>query len=118
MLTTTASFESIITFLLHYHIMSTTRPFLTLVCARQSLLSSRILLPRSYTNAIATAAFSTSSARHATPAGPPPKGFRLPPPERWDERKESTMDQAGRYFLMTEMLRGMYVVLEQFFRPP
>jgi len=27
-------------------------------------------------------------------------------------------DQAGNYFLLTEMMRGMYVVLEQFFRPP
>ena len=28
------------------------------------------------------------------------------------------MDKASNYFLLTEMLRGMYVVLEQFFRPP
>jgi len=27
------------------------------------------------------------------------------------------MDKVGNYFLFTEMLRGMYVVLEQFFRP-
>jgi len=24
----------------------------------------------------------------------------------------------GKFFLMTEMARGMYVLLEQFFRPP
>jgi len=64
------------------------------------------------------AAFSSSAFRAATPAGPPPQGFRLPTKERWDERKESSLDNAGKYFLMTEMLRGMYVVLEQFFRPP
>ncbi|MCJ1224146.1 hypothetical protein MMC12_000790 [Toensbergia leucococca] len=64
------------------------------------------------------AAFSSSAFRLATPAGPPPQGFRLPRKERWDEGKENSLDKAGKYFLMTEMLRGMYVVLEQFFRPP
>jgi NADH dehydrogenase (ubiquinone) Fe-S protein 8 len=28
------------------------------------------------------------------------------------------MDKTSNYFLYTEMLRGMYVVMEQFFRPP
>merc|ERR1712087_837749 len=46
------------------------------------------------------------------------QGFRLPKQERWDTRKDSVFDQAGNYFLLTEMLRGMYVVLEQYFRPP
>lgn len=55
---------------------------------------------------------------YATPSGPPPKNFRLRPPVEWDQEKESTLDKAGKYFLMTEMLRGMYVLLEQFFRPP
>jgi hypothetical protein len=65
------------------------------------------------------AAFSTSTFRaYATPSGPPPPGFRLPKPERWDQSKESSLDKAGKYFLLTEMARGMYVVLEQFFRPP
>ena len=64
------------------------------------------------------ATFSASAFRSATPAGPPPAGFRLPRKERWDESKESALDKAGKYFLLTEMLRGMYVVLEQFFRPP
>ncbi|PMD42529.1 ferredoxin-like iron-sulfur protein [Hyaloscypha variabilis F] len=65
------------------------------------------------------AAFSTSILRaYATPSGPPPPGFRLPKPERWNESKESSLDKAGKYFLLTEMARGMYVVLEQFFRPP
>jgi len=39
-------------------------------------------------------------------------------PKRWDEEEESTMDKASKYFLMAEIFRGMYVVLEQFFRPP
>ena len=55
---------------------------------------------------------------HALPAGPPPSNFRLPRPTRWNESKQSSLDKAGNYFLLTEMMRGMYVVLEQFFRPP
>lgn len=55
---------------------------------------------------------------YATPAGPPPKNFRLKPPTAWDQEKESTFDRVGKYFLLTEMMRGMYVLLEQFFRPP
>lgn len=62
--------------------------------------------------------FTTSSKQNATPSGPPPSNFRLARPQRWDEGKESSLDKAGKYFLLTEMLRGMYVVLEQFFRPP
>lgn len=65
----------------------------------------------------ATSQFHTSAHRNATPMGAPPKGFRLPKPKRFDEG-EKFLDQASNYFLMTEMLRGMYVVLEQFFRPP
>ncbi|KAM7211257.1 oxidoreductase-like protein [Rhypophila decipiens] len=55
---------------------------------------------------------------YATPSGPPPKGFRLPPPRKWDEEPEALFDKLGKYFLLTEMARGMYVLLEQFFRPP
>ena len=61
--------------------------------------------------------FSTTIRRAATPAGPPPPGFRLPKPKRWDEG-EGALDRAGKYFLLLEMFRGMYVSLEQFFRPP
>ena len=67
---------------------------------------------------ITASAFSTSARRAATTEGAPPQGFRIPRPERWNEKKEGVMDQAGNYFLLTEMMRGMYVVLEQFFRPP
>lgn len=64
-------------------------------------------------------AFSTV-ARRQKPAveGPPPANFRITPPPRYNEQKESVWDQAGKYFLLTEMARGMYVLLEQFFRPP
>jgi len=55
---------------------------------------------------------------YATPSGPPPPGFRLKPPVEWDQEKEGTFDRVGKYFLLTEMARGMYVLLEQFFRPP
>ncbi|MCJ1412072.1 hypothetical protein MMC19_006164 [Ptychographa xylographoides] len=89
--------------------LSRTRPLSSPVV---SLLASRTPFT------IAGTAFSTSAPRSATPFGPPPVGFRLPRKERWDEAKESSLDKAGRYFLLTEMMRGMYVVLEQFFRPP
>ena len=62
--------------------------------------------------------FSTSTTRPALPKGPPQSGFRLPTPKRWDQGDESAVSKAGKYFLMSELLRGMYVVLEQFFRPP
>ncbi|KAH6844486.1 oxidoreductase-like protein [Chaetomium sp. MPI-CAGE-AT-0009] len=55
---------------------------------------------------------------YATPAGPPPKNFRLKPPTAWDQENESTFDKVGKYFLLTEMFRGMYILMEQFFRPP
>ncbi|KAL2276528.1 hypothetical protein FJTKL_00834 [Diaporthe vaccinii] len=55
---------------------------------------------------------------YATPLGPPPKGFRQQPTKKWDEEEEATFTKLGKYFLMTEMARGMYVLLEQFFRPP
>ncbi|KAK3707015.1 ndufs8, ubiquinone oxidoreductase 23 kd subunit [Vermiconidia calcicola] len=64
------------------------------------------------------AAFSTSARLGVTTEGAPTPNFRLPRPRRWNEQKENVLDQAGNYFLLTEMLRGMYVVLEQFFRPP
>ncbi|KAJ5122614.1 NADH-ubiquinone oxidoreductase 23 kDa subunit [Penicillium atrosanguineum] len=44
--------------------------------------------------------------------------FRLPAPKRWDQGSESSIDKASKYFLMAELFRGMYVVLEQYFRPP
>ena len=75
-------------------------------------------LVASRTASPALATFTSSTQPRATPVGPPPSGFRLPRQERWDESKESSLDKAGKYFLLTEMLRGMYVVLEQFFRPP
>ncbi|KAK4936620.1 ndufs8, ubiquinone oxidoreductase 23 kd subunit [Elasticomyces elasticus] len=65
----------------------------------------------------ATAQFHTSSPRNALPSGPPPQGYRLPRPKRWDEG-ENVADKASNYFLLTEMMRGMYVVMEQFFRAP
>jgi NADH dehydrogenase (ubiquinone) Fe-S protein 8 len=34
------------------------------------------------------------------------------------ESEDSALDKAGKYFLLTEIVRGMYVVLEQYFRPP
>ena len=50
--------------------------------------------------------------------GPPPKGFRLPPPTPWDKDQEPMGDKLGKWFLTWELFRGMYVLMEQFFRPP
>ncbi|KEF52585.1 NADH-ubiquinone oxidoreductase 23 kDa subunit, mitochondrial [Exophiala aquamarina CBS 119918] len=66
---------------------------------------------------VTAAHFHTSRPRYALPSGPPPQGYRLPRPKRFDEG-EHVLDKASNYFLLTEMFRGMYVVLEQFFRPP
>ena len=99
--------------------MVPTRAFAALARARSS--SSAPLtsfLAHKIPSPVAPATFSSSALRPATPAGAPPSGFRLPRAARWDESKEGSLDKAGNYFLMTEMLRGMYVVLEQFFRPP
>jgi NADH dehydrogenase (ubiquinone) Fe-S protein 8 len=94
---------------------------LTMLVARSRPSASLLRSVRTSTpsQSIPLAAFSTSSFRaYATPSGPPPQGFRLPKPTRWNESKESALDKAGKYFLLTEMARGMYVVLEQYFRPP
>lgn len=99
--------------------MASTKP-LTMLVARSRPSASRLVAARTFTPSTTSplAAFSTSSLRYATPSGPPPAGFRLPRPERWDESKESALDKAGKFFLLSEMMRGMYVVLEQYFRPP
>lgn len=74
---------------------------------------------RASSPAMASRIIAAAAARgYATPAGPPPQGFRQTPYKRWDEDPESSLDKLGRYFLLTEMFRGMYVLLEQFFRPP
>ena len=76
--------------------------------------SSRFATP-----AAAAAAQLIARRGYATPLGPPPKGFRQKPTKKWDEDDgEGSFNKLGKYFLMTEMARGMYVLLEQFFRPP
>lgn len=98
--------------------MASARPFTTLVRVRPSSQVVAALNAARHASPSAIAMFSTSSSRTATPSGPPPAGFRLPRAERWDESKESSLDKAGNYFLLTELFRGMYIVLEQYFRPP
>lgn len=103
-----------------YQTMAPSKP-LTMLVARSRPSASMLKTSHNFPPSQLTplAAFSTSGLRaYATPSGPPPQGFRLPKPERWDQSKESTLDKAGKYFLLTEMARGMYVVLEQYFRPP
>lgn len=100
--------------------MASSKPIAALVArsrpSARLLSSTRTFTP---TQSAYLAAFTAAARRsYATPSGPPPAGFRLPKPERWDQSSESSLDKAGKYFLLTEMFRGMYVVLEQFFRPP
>ncbi|KIW03150.1 NADH-ubiquinone oxidoreductase 23 kDa subunit, mitochondrial [Verruconis gallopava] len=100
--------------------MATTRPLMALARSRPA---SSVILTSSrsqgrYARPVSAVLFSTSAPRTATPAGVSPVGLRVSRPPRWDEEQESTMDKASKYFLLTEIFRGMYVVLEQFFRPP
>ena len=82
-------------------------------------LTSALLKPTTATTAAPhTSHFHTSARRHALPSGPPPDGYRMPKPSRWDTDGVAALDKAGKYFLFAEMFRGMWVVLEQFFRPP
>lgn len=94
--------------------MATTRPLTALLRTRPITASA---IPVFSPAARSAALFSTSTSRLAL-GGAPPTGYRLPKPKRWNEDTEGTFDKIGNYFLLTEMMRGMYVVLEQFFRPP
>ncbi|KAI9653704.1 MAG: hypothetical protein M1831_005732 [Alyxoria varia] len=111
--------------------MTTARPF-TALAARTTRPSSNLLQSqcRTHINAtsritaanapklIATRNFSTSERKSAI-GGAPPEGFRSLRPKRWDDKGGYTaLDKASEGFLLLEMLRGMWVVLEQFFRPP
>jgi NADH dehydrogenase (ubiquinone) Fe-S protein 8 len=99
--------------------MASMKPFAMLArgTSAATLLRSPQFASGRFPSPATVAFFSTTFRRAATPAGPPPPGFRLPPPKRWDEG-EGSLDRAGRYFLLMEMFRGMYVSLEQYFRPP
>ena len=86
--------------------------------ARRQLLVSASAPRATLLASMNKSAVSIAQRGYATPMGPPPKNFRLKPPTTWDQEKESTFDRVGKYFLLTEMMRGMYVLMEQFFRPP
>lgn len=60
----------------------------------------------------------TPRRTYATPVGTPPKGLRITPRPEWDQETDATLDRVGKYFMLLEMARGMYVLMEQFFRPP
>jgi hypothetical protein len=80
--------------------------------------SARRVAARSRSGAASTQrGLCTTAARRALPAGRPPHGFRPEAPPTWDSG-ESAFAKASSYFLLTEMFRGMYVVMENFFRQP
>ena len=84
-----------------------------------ALLAARQQLPRASSGAIVAVLAQRGAQRgYATPSGPPPANFRTSRKVEWTWDRESTLDRMGKFFLMTEMARGMYVLLEQFFRPP
>lgn len=95
-------------------------PVTMLATSAVSMVARQVPLARVPTALIRTMPAQMLVARrgYATPSGPPPKNFRLQTPKEWDQEKESTLDRVGKYFLMTEMMRGMYLLMEQFFRPP
>ncbi|KAF3939271.1 hypothetical protein ABW19_dt0207174 [Dactylella cylindrospora] len=70
---------------------------------------------------LATPASSPQEHQASKGISHPPVGsspvFRLKEQPGWGE-EESALDKAARVFLMLETVRGMYVVLEQFFRQP
>ncbi|OWB70633.1 hypothetical protein B5S31_g312 [[Candida] boidinii] len=47
-----------------------------------------------------------------------PEGFRVPRPRTWEESKEGALSKATKWYLLSEMFRGMYIVLEMYFRAP
>ena len=76
-------------------------------------------LPRASPVAAAGRALQLQQRRgYATPKGAPPKAFRTSKPVEFAWEKDNTLDKMGKYFLMTELARGMYVLMEQFFRAP
>lgn len=47
-----------------------------------------------------------------------PKGFRVPRKRTWEEEHELATSKATKFFMLNEMLRGMYITLEMYFRAP
>lgn len=78
-----------------------------------------MLARRQLAKAVAAARPGPAQRRgYATPKGPPPANFRVSRRVQWPWDRMSTLDRLGKFFLLTEMASGMYVLLEQFFRPP
>ncbi|PHH75321.1 hypothetical protein CDD80_2477 [Ophiocordyceps camponoti-rufipedis] len=85
---------------------------------RRKLLSARAITSLSTASRTALVAQSHQRRGYATPKGSLPSNFRTDMANRRRGEDDSTLDRLGKYFLMTEMARGMYLLLEQFFRPP
>ncbi|KAH8146057.1 uncharacterized protein LAJ45_09979 [Morchella importuna] len=78
---------------------------------------TRPLIQRTVAPAAATHFAAAAAVRNYATARTPIPGYRIGRAQTWEEG-ESSMDKAAKFFLMSEMVRGMYVVLEQFFRAP
>lgn len=93
----------------------------TAMLARRQLTRAAVATTPSSSTAAMLVAFRAAAQLqrgYATPNGPPPQNFRQSKRIEWSWDRESTLDRVGKFFLMTEMARGMYLLLEQFFRPP
>lgn len=91
--------------------------------ASTTMLAARAQLPRASTSASSAALrnlvqMQMQQRGYATPNGPPPQNFRTSKRVEWAWEKDNTLDRLGKYFLLSEMGRGMYLLMEQFFRPP
>lgn len=55
---------------------------------------------------------------HAQQSRQPTSHYAVPTPANNYDQGPSALDKASKFFFMTEIFRGMAVVMEQFFRPP
>lgn len=74
--------------------------------------------PRAHLSTSRMMASAVASKAAGNEQATPPQGFRLHRPRKWDEPLEPALDSHTKYFLLSEMLRGMWVVVEQYFRAP
>ncbi|RCI12841.1 hypothetical protein L249_0627 [Ophiocordyceps polyrhachis-furcata BCC 54312] len=114
----TAQLSSLIRHFRFHGAVSPTKMASTVILSRRQLISTT--RAATFSAAARTAVTARNDARrgYATPRGQPPSNFRTIKASQRPGDDDSTLDRLGKYFLLTEMARGMYVLLEQFFRPP
>lgn len=94
---------------------------MTMISARLMMRSSSLLrVPGSAASKASPACSSRLASTFAAgnQQGVPPVGYRIPRPKTWEESHESPLDSSTKYFLLSEMLRGMYTALEMYYKAP